>query len=425
MSKEKKIKVDLPRAGAISSMAFIVLMSIVSMFSDMTLEGANSINGAFESFLGASALVVSVVGGVGSLLGFCLRFFTGWLADRTKHYWTFTFVGYAIDLAAIPLLALVPENGWILAVTFLLMEKVGKAIKKPSKDTIFSFAASSNGTGKSFAFCEALDQIGATIGPMILTLVYLLNSNFDQYHKYKYGYLFLLIPASMCILFLIISYFKCPHPDKFERDEADSAKGANQKKAFTLFIIATGFLAVGFPDAFGLISKHLSSLSSAGTIAITSDYLPLLYSFAMFIDAISAVIFGLFYDKKGFISISISTLMAAGYAFFIFLINTTWSVFVGLAMWGVGMGAIESVMKSGITDLSLKAKRASSFGTYEVVYGLAAFGGSFLIGWLYDASKIALATYTTIVIVIASVIYLFSNHEKRKADALYAASKAM
>jgi MFS family permease len=415
MSKltSEKPKVDKEKLIS-ASMAFIILMAFVSMASDMTHEGANSMSGAFESYLGAPAMVISVVGGVASLLGCGLRFLTGWLADKTKHYWTFTIIGYLVDLISVPLLALVPEGGWILAVCFILLEKVGKAVKKPAKDTLVSFAASGNGVGKSFAFGELLDQIGATIGPMILTLTYLIRSDLSTYKKYIVGFAVLGIPAVLCFALLLVAYFKNKHPEAFEKEKTSTISDFYKKPSFILFIVASICLAIGFLDSFALISSHLSDLSSNGSIAVSSAYLPLLYSYAMFIDAIAAVVFGLLFDKIGFASIAIAVLLTAPYAFFIFYINTTWSIFVGLTMWGIGMGASESVMKSGITCLSGKAQRARAFGTYELFYGLATFGGSFLIGWLYDASTLALCLVSCLSIGVACFVYLGSDLSYKK-----------
>lgn len=413
--KEKKNPVNKKKIWT-ASFSFIVLMALVSLFSDMTHEGANSINGAFESYLGAPTMVITVVGGVASLLGFGLRFVSGILADRTKHYWTFTIIGYFIDLVAVPLLALVPENGWILAVCFILLEKVGKAVKKPAKDTIVSFAATENGVGKSFALGEVLDQLGACIGPMILTLTYVIKSDLDSYHKYTVGFAVLGIPAIVCMGLLFWAFFKFPHPEQFERDESPKDKEVSfaKKPAYILFLVASAFLALGFLDSFGLMSKHLSDLSSSGAIAITSDYIPLLYSYAMLIDALSALAFGFLYDKIGFVSVAIAVFLTAPYSFFLFMIDSTWAVFVGLTLWGIGMGASESVMKCGVTTLSGKNHRARAFGTYELVYGIAAFGGSFLIGWLYDASTLALCLVSVLTIGVSSIVYLASDKERRR-----------
>ena len=403
-----------------ASVIFIILMAVVSLFSDMTHEGSNSINGAFLDYLGAPSMVISVVGGVATLLGCSLRMLTGYLADRTKHYWTFTIIGYVIDLAAVPLLALVPNDksmGFILAVAFILLEKIGKAVKKPAKDTIVSFAAKENGVGKSFAFGEALDQIGAFIGPTILTATYLIVGNIDEYHKFIYGFLALGIPALICLGILLVAFFKYRHPETFEKEDKPATTSFLKKPVFIVFLVASSLLAFGFMDSFSLVGKDLFTRQVLGPGG--EDYIPLLYSFAMLIDAVSALFFGFLYDKKGLLSIVLAVLFTAPYPFFLFYMKPLWSVFVGLALWGIGMGALESIMKSAVTTLSGKSERARAFGAYELFYGLASFAGSFVIGWLYSyQDKLALCLYCSIAICLAFGVYIFAYHLSKKAAPL-------
>ena len=101
------------------AIAFITLMGIVSLFSDMTHEGARSILGEYLNLTGASAATIGFVSGVGELCGYSLRLLSGFVADKTKKYWTLIIVGYTMQVLAIPLLAFVPENGWIIALSLI------------------------------------------------------------------------------------------------------------------------------------------------------------------------------------------------------------------------------------------------------------------------------------------------------------------
>lgn len=415
MEKNKK---DSNKRIFSAAFSFIILMGIVSMFSDMTHEAANSINGSFESFLGAPTIVITLVGGIASLLGFGLRLFIGYLADKTKKYWVFTIIGYFLDLIFVPLLALVPENGWILAVSFIILEKIGKAIKKPAKDTLISFASAENGTGKSFAIGEALDQLGAVIGPVILTITYLIRSDFSTYDKYRLGYAVLAIPAIICFIILAIAFFKYRHPEQFEKEANIKLTNFLRSKTFIIFLVGALLFGFGFLDNFGLISKHLSDLSQNGSIAISTEYLPLLYSYAMLIDAVAALFFGYLFDKVGMLSLVFASIITIAYPFFIFYINTTWSIFIGLTLWGVGIGSIESIMKSCVTVMSGKNQRGRAFGTYEFIYGIATFASSFLIAYLYDNTKLGLCIVTSIMVFASSIMFYISykNSKAKTVD---------
>jgi len=109
--------------------------------------------------------------GLGEFIGYALRLLTGYLSDKTKRYWLMTIIGYAINLVAIPALALAPGYGWLYACCLIVLERFGKAIRTRLKRRLPLFAASEVGPGKGFALQEALDQIGAFLGPMMLFIV--------------------------------------------------------------------------------------------------------------------------------------------------------------------------------------------------------------------------------------------------------------
>src|SRR5438034_4437538 len=106
-------KKPAPALSTSSAFAFVFTMGIVNLFADMTYEGASSINGPFLGTLGASAAIIGIISGVGEFLGYSLRFISGYISDKTGKYWLVTFVGYIINLLAVPALAL--AGNWTLA----------------------------------------------------------------------------------------------------------------------------------------------------------------------------------------------------------------------------------------------------------------------------------------------------------------------
>lgn len=146
---------------------FIILLGLVSLFADITYEGARSIVGPFMKTLGASAATLGFAVGLGELIGYAFRLVSGVLSDVTKKYWLFTILGYTVNLLAVPMLAF--AGNWQVALALILMERFGKALRTPARDTLLSFAAEEIGTGKSFGIHEALDQVGAILGPLSVT----------------------------------------------------------------------------------------------------------------------------------------------------------------------------------------------------------------------------------------------------------------
>jgi len=119
-----------------TAIQFVILVGIVSLFADMTYEGARSITGQYLALLGASGTVVGLVAGFGELLGYGFRLVSGYISDRTGRYWMVTFLGYLCNLLAVPLLAL--TGNWQMAAGLILLERFGKAIRTPSRDAMLS-----------------------------------------------------------------------------------------------------------------------------------------------------------------------------------------------------------------------------------------------------------------------------------------------
>ncbi|MCI2082789.1 MAG: MFS transporter [Bacteroidales bacterium] len=394
MRKNKKI-------AAGSAMAFILLMGIVSMFSDMTHEGASSVLGAFLSLAGASAAAIGFTSGLGELVGYSLRLLTGIVADKTKKYWPMVIVGYIIDMAAIPALALIPKGGWMAACCLIIIERAGKAIKKPAKDTLVSFAASQEGQGKGFAIQEFLDQIGAFIGPLILYVTLSLKGVVDPFASYSICFAILGIPAVITVALVFFSKRKFPNPEKFE-PETKNVQPFRLNRQFLLYIVAISLFAMGYVD-FNLITMHTAKLGMIG-----EKSLPLLYALAMAIDAFSALFFGYLFDKIGVRTLAISTAIAAPFPFLIFGTTGKTALIVGVVLWGIGMGAQESIMKSAVGAVVPKAGRSTGFGIFQTAFGVFWFLGSWLMGILYDHNITAMIIFSVAAQLSAIPFYLLS-----------------
>src|SRR5881227_2561841 len=106
------------RPGASSAFNFVLTLGIVNLFADLTYEGGGSINGPFLGSLGASAAAISIVAGLGEFLGYALRLPAGYISDRTGKVWLLTFIGYVINLLAVPALAL--AGNWPIAAVLVI-----------------------------------------------------------------------------------------------------------------------------------------------------------------------------------------------------------------------------------------------------------------------------------------------------------------
>ncbi|MBQ6426356.1 MAG: MFS transporter [Clostridia bacterium] len=390
------------------AMSFIILFGIVSLFSDMTHEGASSIRGAYLSLLGASAGTIGFVSGLGEMIGYSMRYVFGRITDRTKQYWPMTILGYVLDIAAVPALALVGKNGWVAACLLLLIQRIGKAIKKPAKDTIMSFAASQEGVGKSFGIQEVLDQIGAFLGPVLLYLVMLFRQEESSFKLYAFCFAVLAVPGAVTLILLFVTRMRFPQPERFEPEPKEYVP-FSMKKPFILYIAGISLFAFGFID-YSLVVMHISR-----AFPFQAETLPLLYAGAMIVDAVAALVFGLLYDRKGTRALILSTLLSAPFAIFIFSFRSVPCLLAGIVMWGIGMGAQESILKAAVANIIPKQSRATGYGIFECAFGIFWFFGSWILGVLYDCSISAMVALSVAAQLAAIPLYFASSGPTSKA----------
>lgn len=367
---------------------FVFLMGIVSLFADMTHESARSIYGAYLALAGASAATIGFVSGLGEFMGYSLRLVMGYFTDKRHNYWSMTIFGYVINLFAIPAIAVFSQNGWKWACVLIVLERFGKAVRQPAKNTMVSFASIQVGQGKAFAIQEFLDQIGAFSGPMLLFIVMSFRGNGNLFNTYRICFALLVIPALITLFCLLRAKHKFPHPEQFEKVNEEHSK-LSLNKNFWIYNIAISLFAFGFLD-FPLITMHVSKLS-----IMPQTYLPLLYAVAMLVDAFAALIFGWMYDKYGMRVLMLSNLLAAGFVALIFMTHSVSGIVLGVILWGIGMGAQESILKSAVATLVPKQNRSMGFGLFETLFGVFWFIGSWVLGILYD--------YSIVVMVVVSV----------------------
>lgn len=361
------------------AVTFVVLLGTVSLFSDMTYESARSINGQYLGILGTSGKTVGWVAGLGELLGYGLRLVSGYFADRTKKYWIITIAGYLLNLVSVPLLAF--AGYWQIAVVLMILERVGMAVRTPSRDAMLSFGASEMGRGWGYGLHEAMDQTGATVGPLLVALALYTHSD-----SYRSAYLLLAIPAILALIVLIAACTVYPDPSHLEI-KSTSLTTSGYPKLFWLYILSTVFIALGYAD-FPLMAYHFKSKD-----IMEDQTIPVFYAIAMAADGLVALVLGKLYDKIGVNVLIIASLAATVFAPLVFCGNI-YTALIGIIVWGIGMGAQESVMKAIVAEMIPVQNRGKGFGLFNTAFGVFWFVGSFVMGWLYDYSITGLVVFS-------------------------------
>ncbi len=385
-------KAELPSAAA---WKFIILVGVVSLFSDLTYEGARSISGPFLGTLQAGALVVAVVAGLGEFIGYALRLASGYLTDRLERYWLITGVGYSLNLFAVPLLAL--AWSWQVAALLLVIERLGKAIRTPARDAMLSHAATEVGRGWGFGFHQAMDQIGATLGPLVVAAILYFRGG------YRTGFAVLLLPAVVAMLVISAAARLYPYPRHLEVS-APKLEARGLTSSYWLYLAAAALMGAGYAD-FPLIAYHLHRVEAAPAAGI-----PLLYAVAMGVDAVAALILGRLFDHLGLPVVMGAVGLSAFFAPLVFLGGFKMAL-AGMVLWGLGMGALGSIMKAALADLVPKDRRATGFGIFHAAFGLFWFLGSALMGLLYGVSLNALVIFSMAVQLLSLPLFFLVSRE--------------
>ena len=370
-----------------AALRFIVCLGVVSLFADMTYEGAHSIIGPYLKDMGATAFQVAMIAGVGEMLGASLRFFSGRFADRTRAYWTITFLGYAMNVVAVPALAL--AGNWQMAAVLIIAERTGKALRGPARDVLLSGATQEVGHGWGFGLHSVMDQTGAVIGPLLMVAAV------ARSHHFGPGFLWLAFPAVGTLVALTMA--RVLNPDHLKK-AARAQTTQVLPRVFWLYVAAAGLLACGFVD-FPLLAYHFQSAGISTAVEI-----PLLYAGAMGVNGLTALLFGRLFDRFG-----LNTLV---FGILISLLSLPLGFFGGpagaiasVACWATGLGAQDACLRSGIATVVSMNKRGSAFGAFNGVYGVMWFVGSMVMGLLYSRSMMGLVVFGIAAQVAAAAMF--------------------
>ena len=377
-----------------SALQFVVIIGIANFFADFTYEGARAIVGPFLGSLGASAAIIGVVAGFGELMGYGLRSVSGYFADKSHRHWTFAFVGYAINMLAVPALAL--AGRWPLASGLVVAERVGRGIRKPTVEAMLSYAGKSIGAGWVFGLNEALDQAGATVGPLLVALVLYLNGGF------RTGFGVLLIPALFCLATLVAARLLHPRPHELEEDAGHTLATTNLTSAYWIYLAAGSLIAAGFAD-FALIGFHFHKANT-----VPANLIPVFYAVAMASSALASIPLGRLFDRFGANISLFAFLISAVAAPFVFLGSFAYAL-IGMIFWGIGMSAQGSLFQAMLTSVIPPQKRSTAFGLFDTGYGVAWFVGSAVMGLLYDKSILAVALFSVVLQLAALPIFFIAN----------------
>jgi predicted MFS family arabinose efflux permease len=373
-----------PNKSLRTGLSFVLLFGAVNLFADMSYEGARSVTGPFLATLGASGFIVGTVTGFGEFLGYALRLASGRWADRSHLYWPITLGGYVVQMAAVPALALV--GTWPHAAALILLERIGRATRNPPRDVMLAQAGAQIGRGWAFGINEALDQLGALVGPLAIAAILAWQQSFQL------AFAALAVPALVTLLLVFGGRLTFPNAGRIEREPETSQVG-RYPPAYWWYCFGAGLVGFGFAD-YSLIAFHLSEAQ-----IVPRAWIAVFYALAMGAGGLGSLIIGRIFDQVGLIVLVPVTIIVAIYAPLAFLGRFEFAL-IGALLWGIGLGAHESVMQAAVAHMVSQERLASAYGLFGAIFGVAWFAGSAALGALYDVSVEA----TVLLAVVAQLL---------------------
>ncbi len=340
------------------------------MLGDMVYESGRGIAPDYMKFLGASAFVVGVVSGAGEFLGYGTRLISGALSDRTRAYWVFIFAGYGLILA-IPLIGL--TYSLEIVVVLLLLERVGKALRSPSRDTVVSIVGKNVGSGKAFGIHEAVDQTGAIIGPLLFSAALFFTAN-----NYQVAFGLLLIPFVLMMIVIGYTYRRVGRAvDEEAQIQCSDQQNGKFSRGFWFYSLAV------FLNTFGLIPVALILFSGSTILQPLGQVwlVPILYVAVQVVDVPMALVSGHLFDKVGVKFLVIPFVLSVLPAFFISFSGLT-GVVLACVTFGLVLGMQESIYRAAVCDLIPLGKRGTAYGVFNAILGLGTLASGIAFGFL-------------------------------------------
>jgi len=377
-------------------------LGLVSLFADMVYEGARSIIGPYLATLGASAAVVGAVAGIAEFIGYGLRVASGYLVQRRGRYWTWTITGYALTALSVPLIG--TTTAIVPALLLYGTERLGKAVRSPAKDTLLSHASTQTGRGSAFGVHQAMDQVGAVAGPLLLAAVLWQNAG-----SYRLAFGILIVPGTFVMALLFWLRRRVPDPAAYEVGAPTSAPEVSPQPSPQLPAPRAGGAAGGgvstrparpalppvvwqYIGTVALLSLGIASFPLLAYHAqtqglLSSAQVPVLFALAMLVDGLSGLLTGRFYDaldERGPWVLLIVPL-AGGLSAIAFTSSAT-LIWVGVAIWGAVNGVLDSTVKAVVTQFVVPGGRSIAFGWLAFARGLGLLLSGVILGVAYDRS---------------------------------------
>lgn len=382
----------------------VFLMGIVSMLGDIVYESGRGIAPDYLYFLGASAFIVGLTSGVGELVGYGMRLVSGPLADLSHTYWLFIFLGYGL-IISIPLMGF-SNSIWLVSI-LVILERLGKALRSPSRDAVVSVVSKGMGSGKAFGLHEFIDQLGAIVGPAFLGFIMLRTlNNFSFSFKTLFPFYLLM----MIVLYLTYNRIKSTVEEVRRQGITSEGKLGRSYWTYSVAVLL---------NTIGLMPIALILYNGARILESNEQlwFVPFLYVIVQLVDAPMALVSGYFYDRIGLKLLVVPFTLSVLPFLFQFIVGLS-GVILACVSYGLVLGMQESTYRAAISDIVPLGRRGSAYGFFNVLLGVGTFISGVTFGYMLDTSLSSTVMLIFVIVSQIAAIILLWNSTKEKQTGL-------
>ncbi|MDD4616561.1 MAG: MFS transporter [Alphaproteobacteria bacterium] len=385
----------LPRA--------VLALGLVSLLMDTSSELIHSLLPVYVvTTLGASTLSLGVLEGLAQAVASILKMFSGALSDWTGKRKALAVVGYGLSALTKPLFPLAQSMG--LVFTARIADRIGKGIRGAPRDALIADVTPLEVRGAAYGLRQALDTVGAFLGPgLAILLMLLFNDNI------RAVYWFAVIPAFACVVVLILGVEEPERKTEVKRDAFTVNRNELAKlgNAYWSVVFFGSILTLArFSEAFLVLRAQSAGLPEAWLpivmVVMSLVYASVSYPAGKLSDRV---------DRRLILMIGMGVLVVAD--FVLAFASTVGGVLVGVGIWGLHMGLSEGLLTTLIADAAPSQWRGTAFGVFNLITGIVLLVASTLAGYLWEAGGPKATFLAGAVFTILAFAGLWSAREQK------------
>lgn len=345
-------------------------LGFVSLFMDISSEMIHALLPVFMvSNLGATALMVGFVEGLGEGLALITRVFSGTLSDRIQRRKPLILTGYLMATLTKPLFALAQGMGMVI--TARSLDRVGKGIRGAPRDALVADLSEPGQRGAAYGLRQALDSLGAFLGPVLAILLMEWGGS-----SIRLVFWYALIPGVIAVL-IIVFWIREPRQTHSSERRKTALRWRDIRQLgrpyWTVIAVSLFFTLARFSEAFLILR--------AQGLGLATPWIPAVLMSMSLVYALAAFPAGRLSDRIGRPRLLIAGLLVLVASDLVLATaQAPLQVFVGAALWGLHMAFTQGIFSAWVADSCQPAQRGTAFGFYGLFSGLMVLMASVIAG---------------------------------------------